>query len=230
MSRVFSVPGHRLALAGTVTLTLFITGCATPAPTSGSAIDRANANFTTTVATGAVAGAALGAIGGALLGGHNRGTGAAVGALAGGALGTGVGYMVASNNSAQAKTEDTLGAQIQASQKRAADANAAATEAHQAAVQAEAQSRALLSQYQAGKISAAEYRRQLSNSIATEQSIQKLLGNLQNEESGLRTQIAAAGPNAEQLKRSYDNIEASRSSLQDSYNELTNATSAVPQG
>jgi chromosome segregation ATPase len=207
-------------------LVLAVTGCATPGPAGGSAIDRANANFVPTVATGTVVGAGLGAIAGALLGGRN---GAAFGALAGGALGTGAGFLVAHNNQAQAQNETTLEGQIAAAQLRVNEANEAAAEARQAADQAQAQSRALMNQYRAGKISATEYQTQLSSSASTGKSIQQLLGKMQTEETRLRQQIAAAGTNAGPLQQSLGQLEASRRSLQGSLNEITAATSAVPQ-
>jgi hypothetical protein len=219
-------------MAGAMIVSLMLTSCAAPgnSPASGgSALERANANFGTTVATGAVAGAALGAVAGALLGGHNRAAGAAMGAVAGGALGTGAGYMVARNNSAQAATEDTLSAQIQAAQQRAGDANAAAAYARHAADEARAQAAALGAQYRAGQISATDYRAKLSSSTQTSQQIQTLLGHLQTEEATLRQQIAAAGPNSGPLRAVLNDVETSQRSLQDSLSDITAATSAVPQ-
>lgn len=209
-----------------IVLSAAVAGCAQQAPTSGSAIDRANANFTQTVATGAVTGAAAGALAGGLLGG---GRGAAIGAVAGGAIGTGAGYAVARNNQSQAQTEDTLNGQIDTAQQRATDAAAAATEAHEVAVQAQAQSRSLLTKYRAGQISAAEYQRQLSSSTEKARSIQKLLGNLDAEQNTLRQQIAAAGPNSALLRQASGQIQGSHDSIQKSFEEITAATRAVPQ-
>lgn len=219
-------------IASVMSVSLLLTSCAAPGngpANGGSALERANANFNTTVATGAAAGAVIGGVGGALLGGRNRVEGAAVGALAGGALGTGAGYMVARNNSAQAATEDTLNGQIQAAQKRAADANAAAIEAHQEADKARAEAAALGAQYRAGQISAADYRAKLSSSTQTSQQIQTLLGHLQSEEATLTQQIAAAGPNSGPLRASLTDVETSQRSLQTSLNDITAATSAMPQ-
>lgn len=219
-------------IAGVMSVSLMLTSCAAPgnsSATGGSALERANSNFSSTVLTGAATGAVLGGVGGALLGGHNRAGGAAMGALAGGALGTGAGYMVARNNSAQATTEDTLNTQIKAAQQRAADANAAATEARQQADKARAEAAALRAQYRAGQISAADYRVKLSSSIQTSQQIQTLLGHLQNEEATLTQQIATAGPNSGPLRASLTDVETSRRSLQTSLNDITDATSAMPQ-
>ena len=222
LSRARRIPAPACVLA----LVLAVTGCATPGPTGGSAIDRANANFVPTVATGTVVGAGLGALAGALLGGRN---GAAFGALAGGALGTGAGFLVAKNNQSQAENETSLEGQIAAANLRVNEANEAAAEARRAADQAQAQSRALISQYRAGKISAAEYQSQLSSSTNTGKSIQQLLGKMQTEETRLRQQIAAAGTNAGPLQQSLGSIEDSRRSLQGSLSDITAATSAVPQ-
>jgi hypothetical protein len=221
--------GALAPIASTVAISIALTGCASQSPTGGSAIDRANANFGQTVATGAVSGAAVGALGGALLSPGNRGAGAAYGALAGGAIGTGAGYLVAKRNSDQAQTETTLEGQISASQQRAQDADSAATEARQDAAQAQAQSRTLLAQYKAGQISAADYHRQLSASAQQAQSIQSLIGKVQEQENQINQQIATAGPNAGPLKQSLGQLQSSKVSLQLSLDQLTAATSAVPR-
>jgi hypothetical protein len=229
MPHMVSIPSHRRAGACMIALALAVTGCATQAPTGGSAVDRANANFGATVATGAVTGAAIGGIAGALLGGRNPAAGAAVGALAGGAIGGGAGYMIARNNSGQAQTEDTMNGQIAAAQKATDDAKAAAVDARKQADEAVAQSHVLQAQYHAGTISAAQYHQKLATSTAQAQAIQTLLGNMQKHESELRTQIAAAGTNAGPLRKSLSDDETSRLSLQASLTDITSAASAIPQ-
>jgi hypothetical protein len=222
---------HR-SLALVVAVALLVTGCAAPgaAPaTGGSALDRANANFGSTVATGAVAGAALGAVAGALLGGRNRLAGAAIGAAAGGALGTGAGYLVARNNSNQAGTEDTLQQKIAAARQDADYASAAAAEARQRAAEARAASARLAQQYRAGQITAAQYRDQMQASSTEAQKMQKLIGNIDNKTAELRQQAASAGPGGTALRASATSLDSSKRDLQRSLNEITAATSAVPQ-
>jgi hypothetical protein len=208
---------------------LAVTGCASQAPTGGSAVDRANANFKTTVATGALTGAVIGGVAGGLLGGRNRVAGAAVGAMAGGAIGGAAGSAVAQNNSRQAQTEDTLSGQIAAAQKMTEDAKAAAVDARTEADLALEQSHILQAQFHAGTITAAQYHQKLATSTTQGQAIQTLLGNMQKHESDLRTQIAAAGPNAGPLRESLSDDESSRLSLQSSLVDITSAASAVPQ-
>ncbi len=196
---------------------------------NATAVDRANANFGQTVATGAVSGAVVGAILGAVVDRGNRGQGAALGALAGGALGAGAGTVVANNNVNQARTEDTLQQQIQDAQNQASLANAAATEAQHRAAEAVAQSPQLLAQYRAGKITSAQYHQQLTASEEYGQQLQQLVGNISKREDVLRQQVAAAGNNSEDLRKSLAQIETSRQSLQSSQAELYSATAAVPQ-
>lgn len=221
-----ALPGRVLACALAVSVTL--TGCAQQQlGPNATAVERANANFTQTVATGAVAGALAGAALGAIFGRNAQS--AAIGAGAGAALGTGAGYLVARNNEQQAATEDTLQGQIQSAQIRAQAANDAAAEARRAADQARAQSRTLAAQYKAGQISASQYRSQLAESQRYGQQVQTLLGNMDRQEASLRQQIAAAGTDAGPLRQSLAQIQASHRSLQNSYNEINAATAAVPQ-
>jgi hypothetical protein len=221
----FGVRGPAVALA----LSLILAGCATQPPTGGSALDRANANFGNTVATGAVTGALAGAALGALLGGNNRASAAMIGAAAGGALGTGAGVMVAKYNQSQAATEDTLTGQINEAQDRVNLAEAAAAQARQDADQAKAESAVLLTQYRAGKITAAQYQQQISASTKDTKALQQLLHNMNVQEATLQNQIAVAGPNSGPLRQSLSQMEASRLSLQGSLNDITAATAAVPQ-
>jgi hypothetical protein len=217
-----------LALAGL----LLVSGCASSVPngssTGGTAVDRANANFTGTVATGALTGAVIGGVAGALLDKNNPGAGALMGATAGGLLGGGAGVAVARNNQSQAATEDSLHAQIQAAAKYAQNADAAAAEARQRSDAANQASLALAQQLRAGQITKAEYQSKINETNSYAQSVHTLIGHMSDKEALLRQEARTAGSAGGDLIQSADKISSDRASLQQSLTELSAAAGSVP--
>ncbi len=171
---------------------LFVTGCAPgmiaagPMTPAQQQLVESNKRFNQTTAEGAIGGLLLGAAAGALLGGRNPAQSIMIGAAAGAVVGGAAGYLVARNNLKQAHTEDDLKKAI-AEAKADADSYSRSAEAsRQIANDARARAAVLADQVRSKTITAAQYKQNL---IA-----------YQNSADILRKQVAAMGPEIEQLR------------------------------
>lgn len=216
---------------------LFLAGCAqatydnslSPAQNE---LRAANARFTNTVATGAVAGAVLGAGAGALLAGrNNRAQGALIGAAAGGALGAGAGYAVASNNARQTRSEDSYNSAIQEAQGEADAYRRSAVASASIANEAETKLRTLNAQYAAKQISADAFRAQLANYRSDLEILNKQVADSSKTSASMRTDARSAGRGrGQQLASTASEIERSNSELRNNASRISRVLAASPVG
>jgi hypothetical protein len=197
--------------------------CQNPS-TPDQVLDCSNSHFNTTVTEAAVAGALLGAAAGYFLSsGSNRAKGALVGATAGAALGTAAGYAVARNNFEQQRTEKNLNALIDYAHQDAVTAQQAATAARQRAADAQAQTRQLMAQYQAGQITSETYQTQIASFRETAAKTKQLIDNVDKRVAEIRQDEAQAGPGTAQLEQQARALDAAKADLTRSYSGMVQA-------
>lgn len=227
LSRLFR-PRAGLRFAPLFLVGLMLTACATIAPDATPAqrrVAEASNRFATTTAEGAVAGAVLGAGLGYLMGG---GRGAAIGAGAGLATGAVAGYLVAQNNYKEEQTEGNLNEAIADANVAAADARSDAQASQQVAAEARTRAAALGENYRTGKITAAQYRTQLSSYRDSLKSLDDISKGLQDKATAIRWNANVAGVQGGALTASADDIDRSRSSIDASAAQMRQVLAATP--
>jgi hypothetical protein len=217
--RVFFIIAPASLLVGSCASTN--TACQNPA-TPDQVLDCANQHFATTVAEGGVTGAVLGGVAGAILS-RNRAEGAALGAALGGALGTAAGYAVARRNFEQQQTEQNLNELIASAQQDALTAQQAAEAARQRAANAQERVRQLTAQYHGGQISLDKYQAELASYRDTEQKTQQMINSVDTRAAEIRQDAARAGPGAAVLEHQASSLDAAKTQLTQSYNDLVHA-------
>lgn len=219
--------GVRLApmvLAGAV-----LAGCATPPDPNASPaqqrIAQANQHFNGTVAEGAVIGTVLGAGLGYLVGGAR---GAVIGAGAGLAAGGLSGYLVAQNNFQHAQTQQTLNAAIEDAEKSAQEARTDAADSQQIAAEARAQAASLAQAMHSGRITAEQYHAQLAHYNQSLKDLQQISHALAEKSALLRHNVALAGGNGGQLADFANDIDRSRTQVDQAAEEMRQTLAATP--
>lgn len=183
---------------------------------------QSNARFNQTIGEGAGAGALVGGLAGLALGGRNRGQAALIGAGAGAALGAGAGYLVARNNLNRSSTEAQFSDAIQ---QASADADAyrqSAGASRQIADQADADSRRLRGQLQAGQISRAQYQAGLRKYQGDLDIMNQQTQKAQQTSAALRQDSQAArGPDRARLSQLSADVNASEQQTQSAASRLS---------
>jgi hypothetical protein len=204
-------------------------GCANQATASdGSQPAACGGNETTTTLEGTGVGAAVGALGGVLFG-HSASS-ALIGGAAGAAVGTGAGYLVANKNCGQAVTESNLQQEINTADAETQRYQEDANYYDSRAAYAEETVTRLQAEYNAGKLSAANYRAQMVTFQSTDNKLQAEIAELQASKQRLQEQADAAGPNGSQLQQEAQEQANTQQQLQADYNKFSNTLSEVPQG
>jgi hypothetical protein len=210
---------------------LLLTSCASSpsgAQTAGAqGQPQGCSNGTTTTLTGTAVGAGVGALAGGLLG-HSAGD-ALIGAGVGGVLGTVAGAGVAHNNCQQATSEANTQQEIATAQAQTQQYQADTTKYQTLANEANHEADLLQAKYNAGHLSAADYRAKMAKYGQDKDALGQELATLQNNLASLHQEAQAGGSGGAQLQQMAQAQQAQQQQLQTLYNSLTNSLASVPQ-
>ncbi|MGE0746547.1 MAG: hypothetical protein AB7K86_14925 [Rhodospirillales bacterium] len=220
---------HR-PIAAALAFALVLGGCSTMGADTANMtpaqreLHQRTARFNETVATGAGVGCAVGAGIGWLI--SRDAVGAGAGCAAGGAAGFGAGYYIASRNERYDNREQAANARIASARKESADLARTAELAGQVTRENRARLAQLDSQYRAGQINAAAYRREAEaarSDLKTIQTASQKAGEVSRAMQGDAQQTRDT-----QLRQEAARVDAAQRQLQQSANELQAALDRVP--
>jgi len=206
-----------------------LVGCAVAVdPNSSPAQQRmaqASHQFNNTVATGAAAGALTGLVVGLASGKWQN---ALIGMGVGAVTGSVAGYVVAQNNYAHAQTQENLNAAIQDAAQGAQDARNDAADAKQIADEARTHAAGLAQAVQERRMTAAQYRSQLSSYNQSLKAMELISSGLAKKSDDIHKSATIAGDSGVQLAASADEIDKSRAEIDQAADQIRQALAATP--